>query len=369
MLAGFNITYLDRRNIQGDYFNDTVTVAGRAVQSQQLGLALRSVRGTGIMGLGFAANVAAGTPYPTVVDNMVRQGLIDAPTFSLYLNDVDAKSGTILFGGIDSQKYVGNLVSLPLLPVAAGTGSSSPGADGSANNITTYSVRLEGVSVRSGAGGSGYGLDGLGLGNMDARAILDSGSTITLLPDALVGRIHRALGVRAVDGVAAPLVDCAWRRARGAGTSFDFDFGAGLVVRVPARYMVVDAFPPEVQQPLRDSDLGRYFRAWDGVCVFGIASAYDYGIASDRFALLGDTFLRSAYVVYDMANRQLAIAPANPNSDRSSIVAVRKNDKNLPNVTGVSPKESASTSLPCSGPAAIAALLLFLLLPALAAAL
>lgn len=82
---GFNITYLDGRNIQGDYFNDTITIDGKSVKNQKLGLATTSVRPTGIMGLGFAANVAADTPYATVLDNMVSQGLIDAHVFSLYL--------------------------------------------------------------------------------------------------------------------------------------------------------------------------------------------------------------------------------------------------------------------------------------------
>lgn len=82
---GFDITYLDNRNIEGDYFNDTVTIDGNAILNQQLGLATKSVRPTGIMGLGFKANVAATKEYPTVVDNMVSQGFIDTPAFSLYL--------------------------------------------------------------------------------------------------------------------------------------------------------------------------------------------------------------------------------------------------------------------------------------------
>lgn len=55
------------------------------IKEQQLGLALRSVRPTGIMGLGFNVNVAADKPYRTVVDNMVEQGFIESPAYSLYL--------------------------------------------------------------------------------------------------------------------------------------------------------------------------------------------------------------------------------------------------------------------------------------------
>ena len=82
---GFNITYLDTRNIQGDYFEDTVTIGDVKVKKQQLGLALKSVRPTGIMGLGFSSNVASEKKYKTIIDNMVDQGFIETPAFSLYL--------------------------------------------------------------------------------------------------------------------------------------------------------------------------------------------------------------------------------------------------------------------------------------------
>lgn len=69
----------------GNYINDTVTIGGEKIVGQQLGLALDTVRPAGIMGLGFSKNVAAASEYPTIVDNMVSQGLIDSPAYSLWL--------------------------------------------------------------------------------------------------------------------------------------------------------------------------------------------------------------------------------------------------------------------------------------------
>lgn len=83
--TGFDITYLDGRNIQGSYFEDTVHFGDIAVENQQLGLALSSVRPTGIMGLGFSSNVASAQTYATIIENMVDQGFIDTAAFSLYL--------------------------------------------------------------------------------------------------------------------------------------------------------------------------------------------------------------------------------------------------------------------------------------------
>ncbi|KAF4509904.1 hypothetical protein G6O67_001839 [Ophiocordyceps sinensis] len=311
--GSFNITYLDGKNIGGDYFDDSVTVNGKTVHDQKLALALRSVRSTGIMGLGFRDNVAASSSYPTVVDSMVQQGLIEAPVFSLFLDNLDAKSGTILFGGIDSQKYHGRLATLPLI-------SDDPSRSG---NRTSYTVRLRGFDV-----------DGIDLDNLDAAAVLDSGSTISLLPDSLVREMHRHFGVRFVQDVSIPLVDCAYRAAKGKGVSFQFRFD-GATIRVPVAEMVIDAFPEHDQRSLRGSQLRRLFGQWDRVCIFGIGSAADYGIKSESFALLGDTFLRSAYVVYDMANRQLGIAQANTKADKSNIVEIRKGATQIPDVAGV----------------------------------
>lgn len=62
-----------------------MTIGDAKVENQQLGLALSSVRPTGIMGLGFSINVAARRPYATIIDNMLSQGLISTAAFSLYL--------------------------------------------------------------------------------------------------------------------------------------------------------------------------------------------------------------------------------------------------------------------------------------------
>ena len=52
------------------------------------------------------------------------------------------------------------------------------------------------------------------------------------------------------------------------------------------------------------------------VCAIGILPS------SYKFALLGDTFLRNAYVVYDLENDQIALAQANANTTDSNIEAI-----------------------------------------------
>jgi hypothetical protein len=322
---GFDITYLDGRNILGDYFNDTVTIGGMKVENQQLGLALESVRPTGIMGLGFSKNVAATREYPTIVDNMVAQGHIDTAAYSLYLNSLDSDSGNILFGAIDQKKFIGELATMPL------HGDDLSGSDEPAH----FNIQMTGFSANTPD-------NDLDLGTLKSGAILDSGSTICLLPDAQVSKIHTEFDIVSIQGVLAPFADCAWRGDKGKDYSFDFKFGS-KTIRVPLREMVVNAFDDVQDQIMSDPSTARLFGDWEGVCIFGIGSTANFGFTeSDDFTLLGDTFLRSAYVVYDLANEQLGLAQANLDSDETDIVEIKSGD--LPKVKGVEGQSNDNSS-------------------------
>jgi hypothetical protein len=327
----FNITYLDGRNIKGSYFNDTVHIGDASVRNQQLGLALESVRPTGIMGLGFSSNVAASRQYPTIVDNLVSQGFINAPVYSLYLNDLSTDAGNILFGGIDAKKFIGELATLPLVSDSGG----QPGRD----DITSFNVQIDGFDVQNPDGQRAVDLQ-----DLNSYAILDSGSTISLLPNDQVQQIWDEFGVITFDQMFAPFIDCAYAGDKGDGYVFEFRF-ANKTIQVPMNEMVIDAYAEIQDQISSDPSLRRYFSDWDGACMFGIGSTGDFGIRTDQFTLLGATFLRSAYVVYDLANEQLAIAQANLDTEEEDITEVDAGD--LPSVTGVdrqSPNNTSSTT-------------------------
>jgi hypothetical protein len=65
------------------------------------------------------------------------------------------------------------------------------------------------------------------------------------------------------------------------------------------------------------------------VCILGI------GPAGNSVAVLGDTFLRSAYVVYDLANNEISLAQTNFNSTSENIQEIQKGTDGVPNATGV----------------------------------
>jgi hypothetical protein len=95
---------------------------------------------------------------------------------------------------------------------------------------------------------------------------LDSGSTMTLLPANLTRTIARDFGAESPDSNGFYMIDCSLTALNG---TLDFAFN-GVTVKVPYKELTreVASTPPS--------------------CFLGI-------MASDRFTLLGDTFLRSAY--------------------------------------------------------------------------
>ncbi|EHK18859.1 uncharacterized protein TRIVIDRAFT_88928 [Trichoderma virens Gv29-8] len=316
----FDIKYLDGRRIQGTYFKDTVTINGASIKSQQLGLALVSVRGTGIMGLGFTDNVAADVKYPTIIDNMVSQNVIPVPAFSLYLNDLQTSQGAILFGGVDTDKFHDGLATLPLQPLPANVATTQ--------EIVMYNVQLNGFTA-----------SGVDTPAVNGSAILDSGSTLTLLPDAVAQSLWKKYGVINLQGLPIPFVDCG--KANTKDATFNFKF-TNKTIKVPIDEMVINNLASIQGEIMSDPTLSSLFKGWSGVCTFGISSTRNYGIRTDNFILLGDTFLRSAYVVYDLQNKQIGIAQATLNSTTSSIVEFQKGSKTIPGPVSTGADDSGS---------------------------
>ncbi|ORY55283.1 aspartic peptidase domain-containing protein [Pseudomassariella vexata] len=320
----FSIQYVDGSGAQGDYFQDTIAIGGTKIKSLQMGLATNTTINSGLLGIGFAANVAAKTPYSTIIDLLVEQGLIGLKAYSLYLNDLQSSTGTVLFGGIDTEKYIGDLQSVDI------------GEDSRSGTYSSFTVALSSL-----------------VGSQDGRSteffrshpealpvVLDSGTTLSYFPSMVTDKIYDAFN--AVDDTSDSglvYINCSYLNAN---ITFDFQFGSsdGPVIRVPVDEMVLDNIPAYI-------DLGYLNKSelpFDNACSFGIQP-------NTGIYLLGDTFLRSAYVVYDLDNLKIALAQANVNATESNVIEIEAGG-NIPNATGVVSHIEATataTGLPGTG--------------------
>ncbi|KAI0487441.1 aspartic peptidase domain-containing protein [Xylaria cf. heliscus] len=313
---GFSIQYLDNSGAEGDYIKDTFHIAGASIEALQVGLAENSTINSGLLGIGFNTNVAADKPYPNIVDLFVEQDLIDIRAYSLYLDDLNAETGTVLFGGIDNKKFIGQLKSVDILP------------DAQSKIYSSFTVALDSLKVNSSSSNSG----GSELIGGDTPVILDSGTTLTYLPPNVTRKIYQAFdAVDDTSGTGLVYVSCDLLSSE-KDTTVDFRFGDsnGPVVRVPIDELVLDNVKGYVDIGLQLPDL-----PFDDACSFGIQSL-------SGIYLLGDTFLRSAYVVYDLTNKKIALAQANLNATQSNIIEITTSG--IPLVSGVAAQETPTTT-------------------------
>lgn len=312
-LPDFQIRYVDGTQITGTYLSDVLNVGNTKITNMTMAQALRAnTRGIGIMGIGFQENESsaqtAGFTYPTIVDMMVTQGIINSRAYSLWLDDLQSNTGSILFGGVDTNKYHGNLVALPIQ------------IDTRSGSITSFTVAWTGLTLS----GSGQNSD---LSPSSAQpAILDSGTTDTLLPDDIANAIFNGVGVTS-DPDYGNVVPCSLAND---DLTFSFTFGGnnGPMINVSLSEFVIPLITQDGSQPK--------FRNGQQACSFAIEAAGSNPI------LFGDSFLRSAYVVYDLDNQEIGLAQTNFDASGQSVKVFSSISAAIPGVSSTATAASVA---------------------------
>lgn len=109
---------MDGSGAAGDYVTDTFSIGGTTLDKLQFGIGFTSSSSEGILGIGYQINEvqvgrAGKAAYNNLPAQLVADGAIQSSAFSLWLNDLSASTGSILFGGVDTSKYHGSLETLP----------------------------------------------------------------------------------------------------------------------------------------------------------------------------------------------------------------------------------------------------------------
>lgn len=233
------------------YVKDTVGIPGTnmSVRSAQFGVATSSeTQNAGILGIGHGVGQAIG--YRNFIDELKAQNVTKTRAFSVALGGKDEKQGTVVFGGVDTSKFAGGLARLPIIPAA-----QSP------DGVRRYWVNMSSISLHPPSGRNKT------YPGTNMPVFLDTGSTLTLLPEALVKSVASDFGSMQQDAGGYWPVDCSLVGING---TMDFAFD-GVTIKVPYKELI---------------------RQFGNSCVLGLSS-------HSSFTLLGDTFMRSAYFVFD----------------------------------------------------------------------
>jgi hypothetical protein len=210
----------------------------------------------GIAGVGHGAGY--NLQYNNLIDELYEQNITNSKAFSVALGSKDVPNGgTVIFGGVDTQKFTGPLVRFDNLPPQ--TEQGQPG-------MVRYWIQLDGV-----------GINGKTYSGSSLPVVLDTGATMSYLPQTVLDGLAKDFSAD-VQSDGTLLVDCKYLTESG---TVDFTFGT-LTIKVPYHEFVWEAAP--------------------GQCVVAAAAV------TATTPILGDSFLRSAYVVFDQTNADIYLA-------------------------------------------------------------
>ncbi|KAI4142252.1 MAG: hypothetical protein LQ341_003268 [Variospora aurantia] len=248
-------------SLSGHVSQDNVQIGDLKIKEQDFaeatsepGLAFAFGRFDGIMGLGFDT-ISVNKIVPPFY-SMIAQNLLDERVFAFYLSDTNEEGdeSEVIFGGINKNHYTGTLTKIPLRRKAY------------------WEVDLDSIS---------YGDESAEL--EDTGVILDTGTSLIALPTTFAELLNSEIGAKkGFNGQYS--IDCA-KRAELKDVSFTLT-GHKFTI-TPYDYIL------EVQ----------------GSCIssfFGM----DIPAPAGPLVILGDSFLRKWYSVYDLGNSSIGLAAA-----------------------------------------------------------
>jgi len=250
---GLSIQY-GTGSMDGYLDQDSVGVAGLNVKNVTFGQAtslapfFAGQPMDGILGLAYSA-IAADSVTP-VFDLMMSQNLVPQPIFSVFLDSTpgDSKS-SILFGASDPSYYTGSITWVPVIAELY------------------YVISLDDVIVGGAHPGSCNGWFSY------CKAIVDTGTSLIVAPTAAFNELSAAIGTVNADCSninSLPTI------------KLSFNSNAVQLELPPSVYVIND--PP-------------------GQCQLGIAGADGLPLW-----ILGDTFIRNYYTIFDRGQNRLGFA-------------------------------------------------------------
>ncbi|KXN91695.1 putative aspartic-type endopeptidase CTSD [Leucoagaricus sp. SymC.cos] len=259
----FSVTY-GTGSVSGDIITDNIAIAGLQLNQHTFGVATtesadfsdNTTPFDGLMGL--AQSTLSEQKTLTPIEALAKQGVVNQAVIGYKISRLadNKNDGEITFGGTDSAKFdSATVVDLP-----------------NVSQQGFWESAMDAVSV-----------DGKSLGLNGRTAILDTGTTLIVAPDADAQAVHAAITGAQPDGQGGFTIPCNTQASVAltfGGTSFAID-------------------PRDIAfQPVDPNNP-------NGDCVSGISSG-NVGGANEW--LVGDVFLKNAYFSTDVGKNSMSLA-------------------------------------------------------------
>lgn len=274
----------------GIWITDILNVGDLPDVNMTMGLTYDMSEPYGVLGLQYKGPTNYAAVW-SLMSEMVSQGATVTQAYSLACGSTDATNGSILFSAIDTEKYVGDLMSLDAYYLS--------------NNDYRTVVTLASVKANSSSG-----IDDLADG-LPVSIGVWIGRQGMVVPPELAFAMWAVVGAVYWSSLDAATVPCSMRDSEG---SFVIGLGGdeGPTVSIPMRSLVT----PE-------TGLGEN-------CLFMVANNTDPGNY-----YLGEAFLQNVYAVFDLANTKLALATPRADSTTSNIVPFASASAPIPSTVSV----------------------------------
>ncbi|KOG98874.1 aspartyl protease BAR1 [Saccharomyces eubayanus] len=278
----FYIIYADGTFADGSWGKETMSIDGIKIHDIQFGLAKYATTPvSGVLGIGFPRRESVkgydGAPneyYPNFPQILKSEHIIDVVAYSLFLNSPDSDTGSIVFGAIDESKFSGDLYTFPM--------------------VNEYPTIVDVPATLA------MTIQGLGAQNKSScehetfmttkyPVLLDSGTSLLNAPKSIADKMASFVNASYSADEGIYILDCPDSTD---GVEYTFDFG-DLQINVPLTSLILS---PETE---------------GGYCGFAVQPTNDSMV-------LGDVFLSSAYVVFDLDNYKVSLAQANWNASDDS---------------------------------------------------
>ncbi|WYZ35820.1 hypothetical protein EsH8_X_000467 [Colletotrichum jinshuiense] len=248
-----------------------------------------------ILGVGPSSSEASvlarnAKPYINFPENLKAQGLTRSLVYGVYLNDFRAPTGSVVFGGMDTAKFTGQMQMIPLI------GREFANTDDFIIPWTSFSFVAGNTTQPTVLGGKNL-----------PPALIDTGNPSLSLPPEILDQIGPAIKIQTLrDGTNALRCD-----SGDTGAKFSFEFQAAKV-DLPLSMIFIPL--TNNGAPIKDKD-------GNSLCTLPLESS------SSTVASLGAPLMSAVYTVFDLENKRLGMAQAKVNESATNIQEIGPDGK------------------------------------------
>lgn len=222
----FSISYADGTHARGFWGTDDVSFGNVTVRGLSFAVSNDTSSDIGVLGIGllglettYSSQYGGNYQYENLPLKLKNQGTINKAVYSVYLGEEDSRTGTILFGAVDSAKYSGDLQTVQIVNSARNYGYSEPiRIEVIVNGITLNDSNTE-----------------IQIASNDYTAVLDTGSTYSYFPRSLLTSLGESLNGQFSSSLGAYIVDCIDDDDDDSYVAIDF---SGVKINVPLTSLI-----------------------------------------------------------------------------------------------------------------------------------